>query len=120
MEVGTVTFLDLYRDKYTRLGGSAGQFLEAYRHADPEKVVDYLLERHPEGIRGALIATAGVYRDTCRTHCDTLVALLQQGRAAMTYERLAAELPEAPDPFTIGQSYDVDWAIDRRDLNWVK
>lgn len=116
-----MTFLDLYREKYERRGGSAEQFVEAYRHADPEKVVDYLLEHHAEGVRGALIAATATYRDTCRTHCDALVALLQEGRAAMTCERLAADLPEPPDPFTIEQSYDVDWAVDRRDLvNWVR
>ncbi len=116
-----MTFVDLYREKYERRGGSAEQFVEAYRHADPEKVVDYLLEHHPEGVRGALIVAAMTYRDTCRTHCDALVALLQEGRAALTYERLAADLPELPEPFTGVQNYDVDWAVDRRDLlNWVK
>jgi len=116
-----MTFLDLYREKYERRGGSAEQFVDAYCHADPEKVVDYLLEHHLEGVRGALIVAAMTYRDTCRTHCNTLVALLQEGRAAMTYERLAADLPEPPEPYTIEQSYDVDWAVDRRELlNWVK
>jgi len=116
-----MTFLDLYREKYERRGGTAEQFLEAYRHAEPEMVVDYLLEHDPEGVRGALIVAAMTFGDTCRRHCDALVALLQQGRAAMTYERLAADLPELPEPFTGVQSYAPDWAIDRRDLlNWVR
>lgn len=116
-----MTFLDLYREKYERRGGKAEQFLEAHRHADPDKVEDYLLEHHPEGVRGALIVAAMAYRDTCRTHCDALVALLQQGRAAMTYDQLAADLPELPEPFAAVQNYDVDWAVDRRDLiNWVR
>ncbi len=46
-----MTFVDLYREKYERRGGSAEQFVEAYLHADPEKVVDYLLEHHPESVR---------------------------------------------------------------------
>lgn len=116
-----MTFLDLYREKYERRGGSAEQFIEAYCHAHPERVVDYLLEHHAAGVRGALFDAAIAYRDTCRTHCTTPVALLQEGRAAMTYERLAADLSDPPEPFTIEPSYDVDWAIDRRDLlNWVK
>jgi hypothetical protein len=116
-----MAFLDLYREKYERRGGTAARFVEAYLQADPEKVVDHLVEHHLESVRGALIVAAMTYRDTCRTHCDALVALLQEGRAAMVYERLAADLPELPDPFTIEQSYDVDWAIDRHDLlNWVK
>ncbi len=83
--------------------------------------VDYLLEHHAAGVRGALIGAAMTYRDTGRTHCNTLVALLQEGRAAMTYEQLAADLPEPPEPFTVEPSYDVDWAVDRRDLlNWVR
>jgi len=40
-----MTFLDLYREKYQRCGGSGEQFVEAYRHADPEKVVDYRASR---------------------------------------------------------------------------
>jgi hypothetical protein len=116
-----MTFLDLYREKYERRGGTAEQFLEAHRHADPEKVADYLLEHHPEGVRGALIVAAEDFRNTGRTHSDALVALLQEGRAALVYERLAADLPELPEPFAGEQRYDVDWAIDRRDLvNWVK
>lgn len=116
-----MTFLDLYREKYERRGGTAEQFLDAYRHADPEKVVDYLLEHHPEGVRGALIVAAMTYRDTCRTHSNALAVLLQQGRAAMTYERLAADLPGLPEPFSGVQLYDPDWAIDRLDLlNLVK
>jgi len=116
-----MTFLDLYREKYERRGGTAARFGEAYLQADPEAVVDYLLEHHPEGVRGALIAAAEDFRNTGRTHSDALVALLQEGRAAMTYDRLAVDLPEPPDPFTLDQRYDVDWAVDRRDLiNWVK
>ncbi len=116
-----MTFLDLYREKYERRGGSAGVFIAAYRHTTPDDVVGYLLEHHPDGVRGVLIAAAMTYRDTCRTHCDALVALLQEGRAALTYERLADDLPEPPGPFTVEQSYDVEWAVDRRDLiNWVK
>jgi len=113
-----MTFLDLYREKYERRGGSAEQFIKAYRHADPEKVVDYLLEHHPDGVRGVLIATATVFRDTGRTHCEALVSLLQEGRAALTYGRLADDLP---DPLLVEQSYDVEWAVDRRDvITWVK
>jgi len=116
-----MTSLALYREKYERRGGKAARFVEAYLQVDPEAVVDYLLEHHPDGVRSALIVAAMAYRDTCRTHCDALVALLQEGRAAMTYERLAADLPEPPAPFTLEQRYDMDWAVDRRDLlNWVK
>jgi hypothetical protein len=116
-----VTFLDLYREKYERRGGTAERFVEAYRHVDPEAVVDYLLEHHAEGVRGALIVAAEDFRNAGQTHSNALVALLQEGRAAMTYERLATDLPELPEPFTAVQNYDVDWAIDRRDLlNWVK
>jgi hypothetical protein len=116
-----MTFLDLYREKYERRGGTAGRFIEAYLQADPEKLVDYLLEHHAEGVRGALIAAAMAYRDTGRTHSNALVALLQQGRAALIYDRLAADLPELPEPFVGEQRYEVDWAVDRRDLiNWVK
>ena len=116
-----MTFLDLYREKYERRGGTAGRFVEAYLQADPEKLVDYLLEHGAESVRGALVSVATEFRNSGRTHCNALVALLQEGRAAMIYERLAADLPEPPDPFTIEQSYDVDWAVDRRDLiNWVK
>lgn len=116
-----MTFLDVYREKYERRGGAGGVFIAAYRRADPEKVVDYLLERHPEGVRGALICAAMAYRDTCRTHCEALATLLQEARAAMTYERLAADLPEPPDLFSMEQSYEVEWAVDRRDaINWVK
>jgi hypothetical protein len=116
-----MTFLDLYREKYERRGGAAARFVEAYLQADPEAVVDYLLEHSPEGIRGALIAAATDFRNTGRTHSNALAALLQEGRAAMTYDRLAADLPELPEPFTAVQNYDVDWAVDRRDLlNWVR
>ena len=116
-----MTFLDLYREKYERRGGTAARFVEAYRHADPEKVVDYLLARSPEGVRGALISAATDFRNTGRTHSTALVTLLQEGRAALIYERLAADLPELPEPFAGEQRYDVDWAVDRRDLlNWVK
>lgn len=86
-----------YREKYERRGGTAAQFIEAYHHADPEKVADYLLEHRAEDVRGALISAAMAYRDTCRTHTDALVALLQEGRAAMIYERLVADLPELPE-----------------------
>jgi len=83
--------------------------------------VDYLLEHSPEGIRGALIAAATDFRNTGRTHSNALAVLLQEGRAAMTYERLAAGLPELPEPFAGEQRYEVDWAVDRRDLlNWVR
>ncbi len=116
-----MTFLDLYREKYERRGGTAGRLVEAYLQADPEDVVDYLLQHNPEGVQGALIAAARAFRDTGRTHSNALVVLLQEGRAAMTYERLAADLPELPEPFTGVQNYDVDWAVDRRELlNWVK
>jgi hypothetical protein len=116
-----MTFLDLYREKYERRGGTAARFVEAYLGADPEAVVDYLLQHDPDGVRGALIAAAMDFRDTGRTHSNALVALLQEGRAAMTYQRLAADLPELPEPFTDVQTYDPDWAVDRRDLlNWVR
>ena len=116
-----MTFLDLYREKYERRGGTAARFVEAYQQADPEAVVDYLLARSPEGVRGALISAATDFRNTGRTHSSALVALLQEGRAAMTYDRLAADLPELSEPFAGEQRYDVDWAVDRRDLlNWVK
>jgi hypothetical protein len=116
-----MTFLDVHREKYERRGGSAARFVEAYLRADPEAVVDYLLQHNAEGVRGALICAATEFRNTCRTHCNALVALLQEGRAAMVYERLATDLPELPEPFTGVQNYDVDWAIDRRDLvNWVR
>ena len=89
--------------------------------ADPDDVVDYLLEQRPEAMRGALIVTAEDFRKTGQTHSNALVALLQEGRAAMTYERLAADLPELPEPFSGVQRYDVDWAVDRRDLlNWAR
>ncbi len=116
-----MTFLDLYREKYERRGGSAGVFIAAYRQTTPEDVVGYLLEHHPDSVRGVLIATATVFRDTGRTHCDALVSLLQAARAALTYSRLADDLPEPPAPFSVEQSYDVEWAVDRRDvINWVK
>jgi hypothetical protein len=116
-----MTFLDLYREKYERRGGTAARFVEAYRQADPEQVVDYLLEHNPDGVRGTLIVTATEFRNTGRTHSNALVALLQEGRAALIYDRLAADLPELPEPFAGEQRYDVDWAVDRRDLlNWVK
>ncbi len=116
-----MTFLDLYRGKYERRGGTPERFIEAYLQADPDDVVDYLLQHNPDGVRGALIAAATEFRNTGQTHSTALVALLQEGRAAMTYERLAADLPELPEPFTGVQNYDVDWAVDRRDLlNWVR
>jgi hypothetical protein len=116
-----MTFLDLFREKYERRGGTAEQFLEAHLQADPEAVVHYLMEHSPEAMRGALIVAAEDFRNTGRTHCDALVALLQEGRAAMTYDRLAADLPELPEPFAGEQRYDVDWAVDRRDLlRWVR
>ncbi len=116
-----MTFLELYQEKYERRGGTAERFVEAYLQADPEAVVDYLLEHYAEGVRGALIVAATDFRNTGQTHSNALVALLQEGRAAMTYERLTADLPELPEPFTGIQNYHVDWAIDRRDLiNWVR
>jgi hypothetical protein len=116
-----MTFLDLYREKYDRRGGTAARFVEAYLQADPEAVVDHLLAHSPESVRGALISAATDFRNTGQVHSNALTALLQEGRAAMTYERVAADLPELPEPFTGVQNYDVDWAIDRRELlNWVK
>ncbi len=116
-----MTFLDLYRERYERRGGTAARFVEAYLQADPEAVVDYLLGHSPEAVRGALIVAAEDFRNTSQTHSNALVALLQEGRAAMIYDRLAADLPELPEPFTGVQNYDVDWAVDRRDLiTWVK
>lgn len=116
-----MTFVDLYREKYERRGGTTERFVEAYLQADPEAVVDYLLHHHPEGVQGALIAAAMAFRDTGRTHSNALVVLLQEGRAALIYDRLAADLPELPEPFSGVQRYDVDWAVDSLDLlNWVR
>jgi hypothetical protein len=116
-----MTFLDLYRERYERRGRTAQHFLEEYSSAHPQKVVDFLLEHRAEDVRGALVSTALEFRDTGRTHTNALVVLLQEDRAAMTYERLVADLPELPEPFSGDQRYDTDWAVDRRDLiNWVR
>ncbi len=72
-------------------------------------------------VEGALGAPKVLTADLDGSQETPPVSTAARGRAALTYDRLAADLPELPEPFAGEQRYDVDWAVDRRDLlNWVK